>query len=53
MKQWICYNLFGEHPDSVDTFGMVSGLMLVGFAVSCAVFTVSFGVWGFYLFLCR
>ena len=38
MKNWICYNLFGEHPDSVDMFGMISGLSLLGFLVSCAVY---------------
>jgi len=52
MKNWICYNLFGDHPDDVDTFGMVSGLMLIGFLVGCAVFMVSCGVWGFYLSFC-
>jgi hypothetical protein len=31
MKNWICYNLFGEHPDAVDTFGMVSGLGILAF----------------------
>jgi len=31
MKNWICYNLFGEHPDDVDMFGMVSGLGILSF----------------------
>lgn len=31
MKNWICYNLFGEHPDDVDAFGMVSGLGILAF----------------------
>jgi hypothetical protein len=33
MKKWICYNLFGEHPDDVDAFGMVSGLGILAFLV--------------------
>ncbi len=33
MKSWICYNLFGEHPDDVDTFGMISGLGILAFLV--------------------
>jgi len=31
MKNWICYNLFGENPDNVDTFGMISSLCLLSF----------------------
>lgn len=38
MKNWICYNLFGENPDSVDMFGMISGLSLLGFLAGCAVY---------------
>lgn len=38
MKKWICYNLFGEHPDSVDAFGMVSGLVLLSFLLCCVFF---------------
>lgn len=38
MKNWICYNLFGENPDNVDMFGMISGLSLLGFLVGCAVY---------------
>ena len=41
MKNWICYNLFGEHPDDVDTFGMILGLGIQAFLVS----------WAFYLFV--
>ena len=41
MKNWICYNLFGEHPDSVDAFGMISGLVVLCIpAVSCVYFFV-------------
>ncbi len=35
MKKWICYNLFGH---DTDTFGMISGLSLVGFLVGCWVY---------------
>jgi hypothetical protein len=42
MKKWICYNLFDEHPDDVDTFGMIGGLVVLGiiwfFALSFCVF---------------
>lgn len=31
MKNWICDNLFGEHPDDVDAFGMISGLGILSF----------------------
>ena len=41
MKNWICYNLFGEHPDGVDAFGMVGGLGIL----ACLVF------WACYLFV--
>lgn len=41
MKNWICYNLLGEHPDDMDTFGMVSGLGIQAFLV----------FWAFYLFV--
>lgn len=38
MKNWICYNLFGEHPDDVDAYGMVLGLGIQGFLVFWAVY---------------
>ena len=38
MKNWICYNLFGEHPDDVDVYGMVLGLGIQGFLVFWAVY---------------
>jgi hypothetical protein len=38
MKNWICYNLLGEHPDSVDAFGMMSGLGIVGFLLGSWVY---------------
>jgi len=41
MKNWICYNLLGEHPDDVDAFGMILGLGIQAFLV----------FWAFYLFI--
>lgn len=41
MKNWICYNLFGEHPDDVDTFGMILGISILSFLV----------FWASYLFV--
>jgi hypothetical protein len=33
MKNWICHNLFGENPESVDAFGMTFGLSLLSLLV--------------------
>ena len=41
MKNWICYNLFGEHPDDVNGFEMLLGLGIQAFLV----------FWAFYLFV--
>ena len=38
MKKWICYNLLGENPETIDTFGIVSGLCLL---------VLLFGSWAF------
>lgn len=48
MKNWICYNLLGENPDNVDTFGMISGLCLLSFLFgSCIILFVvaPFYIW--------
>jgi hypothetical protein len=42
MKSWICNNLFGQNPDSVDTFGMVSGLCLLSFLFGAWIFLFVF-----------
>lgn len=42
MKKWICYHLFGEKPESVDIFGMISGLTIVGFLFGCCFFLLVF-----------
>lgn len=36
MKNWICYNLFGEHSNNITIFGMVGGLTMLSFLVGCA-----------------
>lgn len=41
MKNWICYNLFGEHPDNVNGYDMVLGLGILSFLV----------FWACYLFV--
>lgn len=41
MKNWICYNLFGEHPDDVNGYDMVLGLGILSFLV----------FWACYLFV--
>ena len=38
MKKWICYNVLGENPNTIDTFGIVSGLGILAFL---------FGSWAF------
>jgi hypothetical protein len=38
MKKWICYNLLGENPEAIDTFGIVSGL---------GILALLFGSWTF------
>ena len=38
MKKYICNHIFGEEPDNVDTFGMISGLTLIGFLFGCFVY---------------
>jgi hypothetical protein len=38
MKRWICYNMLGENPETIDTFSMISGMMIVGFLCGCWAF---------------
>lgn len=38
MKNWICYNLFGENPENVDTVGMIGGLVVMGVPVVSGVY---------------
>jgi hypothetical protein len=41
MKNWICKNILLENPESVDNFGFVMYLTIVGFLVSaCGFFFV-------------
>lgn len=35
MKNWICFNLFGEHPADVDAIGMISGIGILSFLTFC------------------
>ena len=41
MKNWICYNLLGEHPDDIGTFEVIGGLGILSFQI----------FWAFYLFI--
>lgn len=45
MKEWICYNIFGEHPDDVDGFGMISGIAIMAFLCFWTVYLLSLLIW--------
>jgi hypothetical protein len=42
LKKWICYNVLGENPNTIDAFGIVSGLGILLFLFSSWAFLFVF-----------
>lgn len=44
MKEWICYNVLGENPETITPFSFWCGLALVSILTSAALFPVLFPI---------